>query len=155
MEQWEYLTCFLQAEVSSKETKEFIEERFKKRARRYSPESLIPELNQLGAAGWELIHMEPVQRVGKQDDVLTGGSYVWSSSYFCVFKRRLPGAAVPTVALMPAAPIPTPPVDDSIPLRTVAPSSTEAVRAAPPPTAPLSDAPSTTSDNSTPPVGEP
>jgi len=139
MEQWEYLTCFLQAEVSSKEAREFIEERFKKRAKRYSPESLIPELNQLGASGWELIHMEPVQRVGKQDDVLTGGSYVWSSSYFCVFKRRLPGSAVPMVALTQAAPLPTPPIDDSIPLRAAAPPAAEASPAAPPPTAPLDD----------------
>jgi len=143
MEQWEYLTCFLQAEVSSKEAKEFIEERFKKRAKRFSPESLIPELNQLGAAGWEMIHMEPVQRVGKQDDLLMGGSYVWSSSYFCVFKRRLPGSAVPTVALTQAAPLPTPPVDDSIPLRT--PPPPEASSVTPPP--PNSTTP--------PPVGEP
>ncbi|MDW8171041.1 MAG: hypothetical protein RML73_01020 [Anaerolineae bacterium] len=155
MEQWEYLTCFLQAEVNSKEAREFIEGRFKKRAKRYSPESLIPELNQLGAAGWELIHMQPVQRVGKQDDVLMGGNYVWSSSYFCVFKRRLPGAAVPTVAVMPTAPILTPPIDDSIPLR-AASSSTDAAAPAPSPTAPLDEAalPPAPNDSAAP-VGQP
>ena len=53
---------------------------------------MIPELDQLGGEGWELVHMEPVGGVGKKGDVSFTRGYgsmtVWSSAYFCVFKRR-------------------------------------------------------------------
>lgn len=142
MEQWEYMTCFLTAEVNTKEDKQFIEERFKKRAKRHSPESMIPELNQLGAAGWELLHMEPVPKVGAKEDVLFGGGYQWSSQYFCVFKRRMPGSAMPTIALTqhevsfspPSLESPLPPDADDEPTAPAPPlssASTSEVRETP------------------------
>ena len=58
MEKWEYQTRFFEARVSSDQIKSFVESTFNKKARRYSPEAMIPELNALGNEGWEIIHME-------------------------------------------------------------------------------------------------
>jgi hypothetical protein len=88
-EKWEYLTTFLEARVN-KEKRAFIRARFPrlKRPPRFTPESLIPELDRLGDEGWELIHMEPVARIGGKGDVLVQGpGFRWSNQYFCVFKR--------------------------------------------------------------------
>jgi hypothetical protein len=100
MEQWEYLTRFVEARATKKEVKTFIKENFDKKARRHSPESMIPELNQLGAEGWEIIHMEPVPRVGGKEDVQFD-QYSWSNTYFIVAKRRT-GGATPVVAVQRA-----------------------------------------------------
>ncbi|MGJ3237688.1 MAG: hypothetical protein ACFE0Q_03180 [Anaerolineae bacterium] len=88
MEQWEYLTLILEASARDKQMKTFISENFEKKAKRHSPEAMIPELNELGKVGWEMIHMEPVPRVGGKEDVRFD-PYHWSNSYFCVLKRRL------------------------------------------------------------------
>lgn len=88
VEKWEYLTHFFKAHVKNKETREFIKQEFEmKRPPRYTPEALIPQLNELGDEGWELIHMEPVAAVGGKGDVRFDSGY-WSNTYFCVFKRR-------------------------------------------------------------------
>lgn len=95
MAQWEYLSTFIEANARSKEKREFIKQRFpdKKRIPRYTPESLMPELDKLGAEGWELLHIEPVAQVGGKGDVLfTGSVSQWGRVYFCVFKRQKPGA---------------------------------------------------------------
>lgn len=93
MEQWEYLTMFVQANSSSA-TREYVERRFNRKPRRHSPESMIPALDELGAQGWELVNMQPVARVGRKEDVQLASSD-WSSQYFCVFKRRKAGSHVP------------------------------------------------------------
>ncbi len=93
MTQWEYLTLFLEAKVR-KGDDELLSRRFnKKKLPQYTPERLIPELDQLGEAGWELIHMEPVAKVGRKGDILFGGVTRWSNTYFCVFKRLKQAAA--------------------------------------------------------------
>ncbi|MAS32838.1 MAG: hypothetical protein CL610_02450 [Anaerolineaceae bacterium] len=90
MTQWEYLTLFLEAQVH-KEDEDQLKRRFdKKKLPRHTPESMIPELDQLGAARWELVHMEPVPKVGGNGDILFHGAPRWSSTYFCVFKRPRP-----------------------------------------------------------------
>ncbi|XWX02632.1 hypothetical protein VZO05_08935 [Aggregatilineales bacterium SYSU G02658] len=94
MEQWEYLTLMLRARVRNRATREYVQQRFNKKPKPYSPESMIPELDKLGAEGWELVHMQPIARVGGKEDVQVSGSD-WTSSYFCVFKRRKPGSHVP------------------------------------------------------------
>ena len=85
-EKWEYHTTFLYAD--SEHRREFLEGRWPEwRPPRYAAESMIPDLDQLGAEGWELVHMEPVCGVGKNGDVkFTLGAC--SNAYFCVFKRR-------------------------------------------------------------------
>jgi hypothetical protein len=94
MTQWEYLTLMLEAKLQPTE-RETLEKRFNRKVPKRAPEALIPELNQLGAAGWEMIHMEPVPHVGGKGDVLFNGVPRWSSTYFCVFKRPRPTTAIP------------------------------------------------------------
>ena len=91
MDQYEYLTTFLTAEAKSKETKEWLKTRNPKVKNPpvFTPESMIPELNKLGAEGWEIVTMTPVAGVGRNGDVrFTGEEPRWSNTYFCVFKRR-------------------------------------------------------------------
>jgi hypothetical protein len=98
MEQWEYLTTFLRADATTDDAKAFLS-RYRpewKNPPRYAAESLMPQLDELGSQGWELVHMEPVAQVGRNGDVrMTGGSDQWSSTYFCVLKRRKPYAGAP------------------------------------------------------------
>ncbi|MDX1991328.1 MAG: hypothetical protein SF029_03005 [bacterium] len=90
MPKWEYLTKFCEANAKDKHTRDFLKQNFSvKRPPAFTPESMIPELNALGEDGWELVHMEPVARVGSNGDVLFDGSGShWSNIYFCVFKRQ-------------------------------------------------------------------
>jgi len=91
MEQWEYLTVFLRADASMHE--EYLRRTMRMETPpKFAPQALIPELNQLGHQGWELMHIEPVV-VGANQDVAVGtteGTAVrpWTNTYFCVFKRR-------------------------------------------------------------------
>lgn len=87
-EQWEYISTFLEANADKKPIKTYIQETFDKKAKRHSPESMIPDLNRLGAEGWELVHMEPVPRVGRKEDIQFD-EWNWTNTYFCVFKRRI------------------------------------------------------------------
>jgi hypothetical protein len=64
---------------------------------------MIPQLNKLGKEGWELVHMEPVPRVGGKEDVQFD-QYSWSNTYFCVFKRREPGSSMPVHVAQSAQP---------------------------------------------------
>jgi hypothetical protein len=95
MEQWEYLTTFLRADAQTEEAKAFLS-RYRpewKNPPRYAAESLMPQLDELGSLGWELVHMEPVAEVGRNGDVMLAGSTTqWSNTYFCVLKRRKPYA---------------------------------------------------------------
>lgn len=113
MEKWEYLSTFLEANAKDKQAKQYIKDTFGKKAKRHSPESMIPELNKLGTEGWELIHMEPVPKVGGKENVQFD-PYSWSNTYFCVFKRltNAPPAVV-SVDAQSAPPEPevkTPPI---------------------------------------------
>ena len=116
MTQWEYLTRFLEAKIK-KEDQDKLKQRFNKKSLpRFTPESMIPELDELGAAGWELVHMEPVPKVGGKGDVLFGGVPRWSNDYFCVFKRAKATLSrpmpTPTATPVEVPPAPTqPPVD--------------------------------------------
>jgi len=91
MEKWEYLTEFVFADIENEGVKAFLQERSPnwKNLPKYVPQTMIPHLNTLGERGWELVHMEPVAGVGKNNDVwFTGTNSSWSNVYFCVFKRR-------------------------------------------------------------------
>ncbi|MBL8120112.1 MAG: hypothetical protein J0L63_01905 [Anaerolineae bacterium] len=92
MERWEYLTKFIKADIKNEGVSSFFRQYRPnwKNPPPYTPEAMMPELDDLGNQGWELIHMEPVARVGKKGDVLFQGGAEWSNSYFCVFKRRKP-----------------------------------------------------------------
>jgi len=102
MEQWEYLTLFLEARVQDKDMRQYIETRFNKKPKKFSPESMIPRLNQLGEQGWEMIHIEAVGRVGRQENV-QDDPYAWSNTYFCVFKRPKPASSIYSASIEPPA----------------------------------------------------
>jgi hypothetical protein len=91
-EKWEYLTRFLWAHIENERAQAYIQHTWPDwQPAKYSPETMIPELNDYGQKGWELVHMQPVGAVGKNGDVgfIAGeGIPRWSSVYFCVFKRR-------------------------------------------------------------------
>jgi hypothetical protein len=94
MEQWEYWTTFCWANIENPGAREYL----KKKAPnwnppKFTPQTMIPDLNAYGEKGWELVHMEPVAEVGNNGDVaFVHGAEVtvrtWSNVYFCVFKRR-------------------------------------------------------------------
>jgi len=97
MEQWEYLPTYIEASAKKKEIREFLKETLGiKRPKPFMVESLLPKLNEMGEQGWELVHMEPVAKIGRKGNVLLGAGHRWSSVYFCVFKRRKSGS-VPQV----------------------------------------------------------
>lgn len=91
MNKWEYQSEFLYANIENKWSKELLKVRWPSwKPKRYSPETMIPEWNQRGDAGWELIHMEPVI-IGGNADVATpggGGRSTYTNVYFCVSKRQ-------------------------------------------------------------------
>ena len=94
MEKWEYLTTFLQANAESEAYQRAVKlGQVPKNVSKYAVQATIPALNALGADGWELVHMEPIQAVGKSGDVGFGTTSIsgfnWSNTYFCVFKRKI------------------------------------------------------------------
>jgi len=91
MEQWEYLTRFLEADTRQTAVPAYVGDLEGESVPIYSPEAMMPELNRLGEKGWELIHMQPVY-VGNNNDILIqegSGTRRWTNRYFCVFKRRI------------------------------------------------------------------
>lgn len=94
MEQWEYMTEFVYANIENAGVREFLQQRWPnwKNPPKFTPQTMMPRLNEWGAEGWELLHMEPIAKVGDNGDVLfPGGGIRWSNVYFCVFKRRKQG----------------------------------------------------------------
>ena len=91
MERWEYLTTFLEADMKNIDMVNVLGELDANELPVYSPEAMMPEMDRLGAKGWELVHMQPVY-VGNNYDIMLhegGGSRRWSNKYFCVFKRKI------------------------------------------------------------------
>jgi hypothetical protein len=90
-QRWEYLVRFMWASKENDGAMEYYLLNYAgQKPRKYSPETMIPELDALGNKGWELVHMEPIGAVGKHEDVgfVAGeGLPIWSNTYFCVFKR--------------------------------------------------------------------
>jgi hypothetical protein len=91
-EKWEYLTKLMWASIENEGAREYIQGAWPGwQPAKYSPETMIPELNAHGNEGWELVHMEPVGGAGKNRDVgFIAGEAIprWSNVYFCVFKRK-------------------------------------------------------------------
>ena len=88
---WEYTSVFVHANMDNDGAKEYIKNRWPQWTglQKYSPETIIPELDTFGRDGWELVSMEPVV-VGVNHDIafLAGAPTRWSNIYFCAFKRK-------------------------------------------------------------------
>ena len=86
MPTWEYLTQFVYANTDEVDDLYSQYQDLPK----YAPQAMIPELNELGKLGWELVHMEPAV-IGKNDDILMHNydNREWTNAYFCVFKRQV------------------------------------------------------------------
>ncbi len=90
MQKWEYMTLFVTADIDNENAGEFLKQRWPgwTKPPRYTPQTMIPFLNELGEQGWEIVHMEPVADVGNNADVYFNGEYSrYSHTYFCVMKR--------------------------------------------------------------------
>ena len=91
-DRWEYLTRFMWANSENEGAMEYYFDAYPgSKPKKYSPETMSPELDELGNRGWELVHMQPIGDVGKNHDVgfIAGEAFSrWSNSYFCVFKRK-------------------------------------------------------------------
>jgi hypothetical protein len=93
MEQWEYWTTFLWANIENQGALEFVQKKFPDwKSAKFAPQTMMPQLDRFGEKVWELVHLEPVRAVGKNMDVFfsSGGEIShtdWSNVYFCVFKR--------------------------------------------------------------------
>jgi len=91
MKRWEYLTTILEADMKNVDTITVTGDWETAEAPAHSPEAMMPQMDKLGAKGWELVHMEPVY-AGKKNDIMLhegGGSRRWTSRYFCAFKREI------------------------------------------------------------------
>ena len=91
MKRWEYLTTILEANTENVDIVYTAGDWATDEAPAHTPEAMMPQLDKLGAKGWELVHMEPVY-VGKKNDIMLhegGGSRRWTSKYFCAFKREI------------------------------------------------------------------
>jgi hypothetical protein len=91
---WEYLTEIIHADVNSAGSDEYFDKNWPpgQVPPKHTPASMIPTLDERGRDGWELVHMQPVPMVGKEDDIGFPPAGLlpqvqWSNAYFCVFKR--------------------------------------------------------------------
>ena len=91
MEKWEYMTEIAYAHIDSSGAREYIQQNWPnwKNPRKCTPETLIPRLNALGKAGWELVHIEPVYTQDDGQVLVTSQSLYTTNAYFCAFKRRI------------------------------------------------------------------
>jgi hypothetical protein len=90
MQKWEYLTVLIDAktEITHERLDPLGQKMFQ-----YNPSRLMPQLNELGAVGWELISSTPVVAGSNQDlKIATTGPGEYGRVYLCIFKRPIESA---------------------------------------------------------------
>lgn len=93
MIRWEYATVILYAHIDEEGVKGYLQQtqREWKNLPIHHISTLEPQLNKWGEKGWELVHIEPINAVGKKGDL--GFVYVegknWRKHFFCLFKRPI------------------------------------------------------------------
>ena len=89
MQRWEYFTSMLSASVENTPVPIRDDIPLGEHGK-YSPYVLIPQLNDFGSQGWELVSIEPVS-IGKNGDVVRPDANAsrWGRDYFCCFKRKI------------------------------------------------------------------
>ena len=89
-QRWEHHIEYITTNTSNPQVKDFLATYYPKSGfPRYGAQAALKRLDELGAQGWELVHMEPVE-LGDNGDIRIGGqSPYWTNTYFCVFKRPI------------------------------------------------------------------
>lgn len=83
--QWEHYIEYIAADARKPQAKDFLTLYFRgQEIPKYVAQATIPRLNELGAQGWELVHMQPVF-LGQNGEITSSGDR--TNIYFCVFKR--------------------------------------------------------------------
>ena len=97
MQQWQYLTRFIYADLNNEGAMEYMRENYPqwRIPPKHIPQIMETTLDELGEAGWEVVHMQPVAGVNRSHEAgfASGGAsrnWTWSHAYFCVFKRPRP-----------------------------------------------------------------
>ncbi len=89
METWEYFTTTLVAKTEQTPVP-ITDDIPAGRHPRFSVYTLIPQLNEFGRRGWELVSVEPVQEGNNGDlRLCDASSGQWTYTYFAAFKRRI------------------------------------------------------------------
>jgi len=92
METWEYFSTHLDADIRNEGVRDYVTEKWPGwKPPQFAPQLLMPELNKLGAEGWELVSIQPVVVRPGGDHAFPGENTALSNAYFAVFKRRLEG----------------------------------------------------------------
>ena len=93
-ENWEYMTRFISANKEDDIARKYLEKRYTdvKELPKFLPAAMEPFLNESGSEQWELVHMQPVPGLSKEQliDFNEGSDLRWSNVYFCVFKHNQP-----------------------------------------------------------------
>jgi hypothetical protein len=86
--QWEHHIEYITTDARNPQVKDFLATRYPGYDfPKYAAQAAKIRLDELGAHGWELVHMEPVE-LGVNGDVRIGGEMAsWTNTYLCVFKR--------------------------------------------------------------------
>ncbi len=89
MDRWEYRTAIIEADADDADTQGYMERYWHDEKRpRYSPEALMPALDELGAQGWELVTLQPVLLGHDQEIDWNHVGRLFSHTYLAALKRR-------------------------------------------------------------------
>jgi hypothetical protein len=86
---WEHHIEYIYTDTNKPQTRDFLATYYPEgNFSRYAAQAALKRLDELGAQGWELVQLEPVE-VGKNGDIRIGGgeSSRWTATYLCAFKR--------------------------------------------------------------------
>jgi hypothetical protein len=90
VDEWEYTSIVIEANLHKPGARKYIKQRWPdiEKVLKSSWRTLNPTLDELGKAGWELIHIEPLSFGSQRDIWPLGHGLSTVHSYRCVFKRK-------------------------------------------------------------------
>ena len=89
LERWEHLSRILEADAEDADVRAYMERYWHgDTPPRYSPEALMPALDELGEQGWELVSLQPVLLDRNHDIDWNHAGCLFSHTYMTAFKRR-------------------------------------------------------------------
>lgn len=98
MTQWQYLVRVFAADKEDEAVINYLQQEYPERSwkelPKYDPLTLEAWLNVCGQEGWELVSVEPVEKLGANGDIgniYPPSTYSWRRSFLCVFKRPAGG----------------------------------------------------------------